>query len=279
MEVMASVLQEADYDDFEMYPDEPPKPPRDEEIDRAKPTILKLYANGEEVFYGRQIEVFLEKRFFHWITNKAIRELIRGGRLNVEVRRLNGNMTVHFMFLPSHRYYKRQANELLDVIVKYSDPVVTSACGKQAEQNFLTALPFRRFISVARSTREYKGRKWVKTKEDLDFIVERDNVAYGCEVKNRLDYIERDELESKLEMCKFLKIRPVFIMRQSAKSYNKMIIDAGGYVMLFDKQVYPPSLQRLADEVREKTGLPVVASDKVPDSILDRFLEWYKKSL
>jgi hypothetical protein len=81
MEVMAAVLQEDDYDDFEMYPDEPPEPPRDEEIDRAKPTILKLYANGEEVFYGRQIEVFLEKRFFHWITNKAIRELIGAGKL------------------------------------------------------------------------------------------------------------------------------------------------------------------------------------------------------
>ncbi|MBI3319002.1 MAG: hypothetical protein HYZ89_00215 [Candidatus Omnitrophica bacterium] len=212
---MASVLQEDEYEDFERYPDEVAGPPRDEEIDRAKPAVLKLYANGEEVYYGRQIEVFLEKRFFHWITNKAIRELIRGGKLKAEVRRLNGNMIAHFMFLPNPRYYKRQANELLDVIVKYSYPVVT----------------------------------------------------------------ERDELESKLEMCKFLKIRPVFIMRQSAKSYNKMMIDQGGYVMLFDKQVYPPNLQSLVEEVRDKTGLPVVASDKVPDSILDRFLKWHSRSL
>ena len=116
MEVMASVVQEDDYDDFEMYPDEPPGPPRDEEIDRAKPAVLKLYANGEEVFYGRQIEVFLEKRFFHWITNKAIRELISEGKLGEDTRKLVGGMTAHFLFLPRHRYYKRQANMLLEVI-------------------------------------------------------------------------------------------------------------------------------------------------------------------
>src|SRR3989338_6369981 len=137
---MSILLQEDDYEYYERHPDDPEEPPRDEQIDRAKSTILKLFPQGEEVFYGRQIEILLERRFFHWITSKAIRELIRGNRLGQEVRELGRNLTVHFMSLPRHRYYKRQANELLEVIQKYSDPVVTSACGKQAEQNFLTAL-------------------------------------------------------------------------------------------------------------------------------------------
>lgn len=270
-----------DYDDYDEYEDVEgaEEHPRDPEIDKEKESVLGVFEDKTRVMYNRQVEVLLERRFFHWITNKALRELVDEGKLSAHVYSIERELHVKCMFNPKHRYYKRQARELVDIIRKYSNPLVTDACGKQAENIFLNGLAVRRFLPVGRDINEYRGKKWVKTNENLEYIVERDDVAYGCEVKNRLDYIERDELESKLEMCRFLGVRPLFIMRHSPKSYNKLIIDEGGYAMIFITQIYPPGFQGLVREIEEKTGLPVICSSRVPDTIMDRFEKWHRASL
>jgi hypothetical protein len=53
--------------------------PRDPKLDPAKSDLLNWFeGNRTGVFYGRQIEVIFEKKYFHWITHKALRELTRG---------------------------------------------------------------------------------------------------------------------------------------------------------------------------------------------------------
>jgi hypothetical protein len=79
-------------------------------------------------------------------------------------------------------------------------------------------------MPVAEKVKEYNGKKWEKTGHDLDFIFKRDGVEYGCEIKNTLGYIGKEELEIKLEMCAFWGIRPLFIMRHSPKTYNKSLL-------------------------------------------------------
>lgn len=132
-------------------------------------------------------------------------------------------------------------------------------------------------MSKGQDINEYSGKKWTKTDHDLDFIIVRDNVAYGTEVKNRWDYIERDELEVKMEMCSFLGVRPLFIMRSSPKSYNWDIIKAGGYAMIFETQIYPFGQKGLVKKMREGLQLPVDCPRRIPDGIIDRFLRWHTK--
>ncbi len=67
-------------DDFS----EPPEPerPRDAAIDRAKRAIMEVVGQRRrEVFYGRQVQILLEREFFHRIADFPLTELIEEGEL------------------------------------------------------------------------------------------------------------------------------------------------------------------------------------------------------
>lgn len=249
--------------------------PRDVKVDEAKEELAKFFnENAEGVFYLKQLEVFLEKPFYHWITAKAVNELINIHLRKEEVSLQKGTI-VKFVFNKKHRYHKRQIKERIEVIREYSNPTIAIACGQQAEVLFSNALMNRGFLSKGQHINEYGGKKWTKTAHDLDFIIVKDNVAYGCEVKNRWDYIDKEELDIKLDMCNFLGIKPLFIMRGSPKSYNWEIIQRGGYAMIFETQIYPFGQRNLVNRIREVLGLPVDCPRAVPEGIIDRFMKWH----
>ena len=137
----------------------------------------------------------------------------------------------------------------------------------------------RRFLACGEDIREYRGKKWDETEHNLDFIIERDDVAYGCEVKNRWGYIERGELEVKLRMCRHLGVRPLFIMRGSPKSYNKLVIDEGGYTLVFVAHLYPFGMGELVRKVREELTLEADSPRAIPAGIIDRFMKWHRKNV
>lgn len=161
------------------------------------------------------------------------------------------------------------------VIREYSDHTIARGCGEQADMLFLTALLSRGFILCGQDANEYRGIKWPGSAHNFDFIIEKDSVGYGCEVKNTFDYIEKEELSIKLRMCEFLKIKPLFIMRFSAKAYNWEIIRKGGYAMIFEKQIYPFAQEKLVQRIQEVLGMPVDCPRKIPDGIIDRFMKWH----
>ena len=261
--------------------------PRDVKIDEAKEMLVRFFnERGEEVFYLKQLEVLFEKQPypyqersypFHWTIGKAVKELIGERFLGMEEVPLLRGSRAKFVFNRKLRYRRRQINERIEVIREYSDPVIARAFGLQAEVLFLNALALRGFLPKGRNTNEYRGRKWTKTGEDLDFILERDDVAYGCEVKNTWDYIPRDELDIKLEMCGFLGIKPVFIMRSSPKTYNNEIIQRGGDAMIFETQIYPFGQRNLVNRIREVLDLPVDCPRAIPEGIIDRFIRWHDR--
>ena len=135
----------------------------------------------------------------------------------------------------------------------------------------------RGFMPVASKVREYNGKKWENTGHDLDFVFKRDNIEYGCEIKNTLGYIDKEELQTKLEMCSFWGIKPLFIMRYSPKTYNKMIYDYGGFALIFETQIYELSQEKLVQKIKDVLGLPVICSKAIPKGIIDRFEKWHIK--
>ena len=115
------------------------------------------------------------------------------------------------------------------------------------------------------------------TDHNLDFIVERDNIPYGCEVKNTLGYIDKEELLVKLDICDHLRIKPLFIMRISPKSYNYEIITRGGFALIFETQIYPFGHDGLIEKIAEILDLPVDCPRAIPDGIMNRFMKWHEK--
>jgi len=225
----------------------------------------------------QQLEVFFEKQFFHWITAKAVNELLADGLLRFEEVPLLGATRVKFVFNKKHRYNKREIKKNIEVVREYADPIIARACGRQAEVLFFNALTSKGFRPVGQDINEYNGKKWMATDHDLDFILEGDGVAYGAEVKNKFRYIDEDELRIKLSMCDFLDIRPLFIMRGSPKSYNHEIIKQGGYAMIFEAQIYPFGQEDLVQKIRQALGLPVDCPKAIPEGIINRFTNWHGK--
>lgn len=276
-------------DDYEPgYLDDYPDDKIDDKVIDAEDAILNLFnRDPSRIYYIRQLQLKFEERFFHWITGKAISELVKSGDLSSVRRPLSSEFNTNlgrraeanFVFKKTNRYYKRTINRYLEVINSYSDPNLTNAYGKYAEQLFLLALLKRGFQFVNEDTNEFNGKKWNKTNHNLDFIIKKDNISYGCEVKNKLNYIDRNELDIKLEMCAYLGLVPLFIMRYSPKSYNNEIINNVGYLMIFETQIFPLDKEDLVRTISGELELPVVCSGAIPDSIIDRFMGWHNKRM
>lgn len=251
------------------------------EVDeQARTAVLELFAqNPERVFYQRQITVLLEKPFFHWITIRVLKELEEAGQIKSELMTLTEKVSIRIYRSNGHRYWKRQAAELVKLVGEFSTQNFMRGVGLQGEVMFDAALPRIGFVPAGTKVRNWKGRTWTATGHDLDRVFVADGVAYGVEVKNKLEYIDRFELRTKIAMCEHLGLVPLFIMRSAAKTYIHEINLAGGYALIFDYQLYPYAHRDLAQRVKSVLGLPVDCPASIADGTLQRLLKFHKKRL
>jgi len=248
---------------------------------QAKDEIEKLYnADKEAVFYMRQIQVKYEKEFYHWITRNAITSLVKEGflkQINFSVSSSGNPLNFHFFVHHTNRYPKRDINYLANIVAEFSQSHIMLSCGNRAEILFAEGLASRGFMPILKKVTEYEGKKWTRTKHDLDYVFKKDNMVYGCEIKNTLAYIDKDELEIKLEMCKHFNITPLFIMRYSPKTYNDLIINNKGLILIFKAQIYDLSQKELVQKIKENLGYEVDCPKAIPGGILDRFERLHNK--
>jgi hypothetical protein len=268
-------------DDYEIYEEEPEW---EQQIDDyflgAQKDIQELYEKDlKSVYFIRQLQVKFEKKYFHWITNNAIIQLYNFGYLKDIRKKQNGGASTRYFFHRSNRYPKRRINEIEKVIREYSQPHITRSCGERAEILFCKALAKRGFLPVAEKVKEYNGKKWEETGHDLDFVFRKDNLEYGCEIKNTLGYIDKEEMEIKIKMCEYFNVKPLFIMRYSPKIYNYEIIESGGFVLIFECQIYELSQVELVKKIRDVIEYPVDYPKSIPDGIIDRFEKWHNKNV
>jgi hypothetical protein len=236
-------------------------------VDGAKQELSQLFAARPlDVFYERQLQVLLEDRYFHWITSKALRELVGEGRLRTEIVDLGFEADSAGAIYPGDWNMGANVRFFWGVRNRY----------RQAEMLFDAALPKAGFLPIGENVNEYRGKKWTRSGHNLDRIFERDGVGYGAEIKNRLRYIDSSTLKVKLEMCEVLGLKPLFIARMMPKIYNYEVIhNRGGYDLLFKYQLYPFHMVEFAATLRDQLGLPVDCPSAVQRGTIDRFLRWH----
>jgi hypothetical protein len=257
---------------------------RDTFVDQAKEDLKALFRQEpESVYYQRQLQVIFEKPYFHWITVRALSELVAEGHLASDSVPFEGSETARgtmtFYRATSYRYWKRDADEILKLVSRFSEPSFTLGLGAQGEVMFDAALPTVGFMPTGRNVRAYGKAVWTKTKHDLDRVFERDGIAYGTEIKNTLGYIEKDELETKVQICKHLGLRPLFIVRMAPKSYVNYIAEEGGFTLIFKYQLYPFGQKPFADAVKARLKLPTDSPVRIEHGTVKRFLDWHLRNL
>jgi hypothetical protein len=252
----------------------------DAAVEDAKTALRQWFSDhSEEVFYQQQLEVIFERDYFHWVTRRALRELVAETRLVLETVPLAGAIPLHVFRRPSNRNWRRKANALVQMVTEFSPGTpLGSSLGQHGELMFDSALARFGFIPVAREVREWDGRQWTASGHDLDRVYRRDGVDYGAEIKNTLKYMPRAEFGVKLEMCRALGLRPLFITRAAPKTYNYRVIQSGGYAMVFRYQLYPAGFSDIARRVRDELYLPVDSPAAISDGTVQRLVNWHDKN-
>ena len=233
----------------------------------------------QEVFYEKQIEVFFEREYFHWITTKALKGLRGSRKVESELQVLENVGHLRFYFHRRNRYWRRKAAEIKRLVQQFSTPEFTAALGQQGELHIDAGLPTVGFHPRGMNVREFQGRVWTKTGHNLDRIFERDGIFYGTEIKNRLSYIERTEFDIKMRMCHELDLAPLFVARMMPKNYINDVFQAGGLVLIMKYQLYPLGFATLAKQVRERLQLPVDCPVRLQQGTLDRLLNAHQRKI
>ena len=131
------------------------------------------------------------------------------------------------------RSVKRRLNQLAKILQQDASPAINRMVGKHAETIFKWGFRSLGFSIVSEDADSYQGRHWTRTGHDLDFIAQKDSLAYGVEIKNTFDYMDMEELEIKLDMCDYLGLIPFFICRHRAKSHLEKVQEHNGQLYIF----------------------------------------------
>jgi len=133
------------------------------------------------------------------------------------------------------------------------------------------------FDIIGIHTNQYKGRRWLKSEHDLDYIAEHKSgrLAIGVEVKNTLSVPERTEIQTKISICTHLGVTPLFAARWM-KPYVQLIRNAGGFAWFFKTQIYPLGFEKLTETVWRRLRLPMAVRTELPERSIVVFNRWVK---
>jgi hypothetical protein len=242
---------------------------------RARARLLAHFEdNPAAVFYSRQLEVMFEQEYFHWVTNRALRRLVEEGRVISEARKLDLGSEIKLVWHRNFRFYRRAATEVFNLVNRYATAATDGALGLTGEHLVLAAFARRRFLLTGEEVNTYNNISWSETNHDLDFVFEKEGVAYGIEVKNTLGYLDGDEFVTKIRIALHLGLRPVFAVRALPRTWVQALTRAGGYAMIMHYQFYPWTHMELASAIREKLFLPIDTPRRIEDGTMQRFENW-----
>ena len=250
----------------------------DKDIERVKPRIEDTVTQVK-VVTDRELKVRLEREFFPWVTGRALIAMLRQGiirRVGYPGRPSKRNRTPESFFT----LYGTDYNKISGIIEEKRDisrdinAILTAQApaGTQAENLFEKAFLELGFKIHARDASEFRGKKVRarvigKQLPDLDFIVEKDRIIYGVDVKNwiKYEYATRKEVRAKVNLALDLDVAPFIIARYVDKeTLYKEVYLRGGICYPYDTLLIPPSYESLADKAGSILGYPVLPVDVLP---------------
>jgi len=230
--------------------------------------------NTNSPYHRKDIEVIFEDKYDHWDVNTAVDKLIEEGFL-----KLVTTLRANFVFRSDIRYYKQEMNRRIKIIERYADQTITAAVGNWGEKLVEYMFRLNDFKMSGTHTNEFSGKKWTKTNDNLDFIFEKDSLVYGVEIKNTLAYMEADEFLVKLDICKFLSLTPLWILRNAPEIQFRTMKARKGLISPFKSQIYPYGQEPLVKAVWQRMRLPVAVWGEMPQKVVNRVISFHNSNI
>ena len=111
--------------------------------------------NREGVYYSRQLAVINEDEFFHWVTYRALMELVESGFLKSETRPLKTGNEIKLVWHHRYRYYRRSASRVVALVEELSRPDTGVALGQNARLLALEGFAKQEFVMKGRHVKKY----------------------------------------------------------------------------------------------------------------------------
>ena len=252
------------------------------------------------------LQMLLESRYPAWCVKDALGVLAREGLVATfnrdSVRELNGLKAIQAIKLyadprameseAGRQAAVESAIEQARLLEEYHHPDNSKPRGDHLESLIRDLLKTLGFVIEGVHTREYGGRRWTESKDNLDIIARRpgSGLTIGVEVKNELGVMEKKEIRKKVEICRHLGVVPVFGTRQNAP-HTEYIRECGGFNWSFGAQIVP-SAQRdlvarllrtlpeggIAGEGGQRRELPIVVRDDLPEDSVKMFEMWLRRA-
>lgn len=230
------------------------------------------------------IMVNLEDEYPPWRVRTALENLERTNHLVSIKKRIEKVGAARFYFLD--RYNKEASIEKIqkkiDIsaswIKKYSDIRITDMIGAHLHDIVRAELRAQGFRIIGEKTKKYNKKVWPK-KQTLDIIAEHkmQKLAIGVEIKNTFRLPPIAIISTKIDMCHYLGITPVFACRW-LQPHRSKIEKEGGFLWQFKKQMYPRGQEEFVEILRRRFKFPIEVNSQLPDFAIQEFEKWVKDS-
>lgn len=247
-------------------------------VENAKPEIEEIILR-EKVVTERELKVRLERKFFPWVTGRTLKAMGREGiirRVGYMGRRSKAKRIPRWFYIP----YGARYEDIVGIIEKKRritigiNAILTAhaPAAYHAEDLFEEAFVSLGFKIHGRNKSRFKDRvvqgKKGKELPNLDFIIEKDKIVYGVDIKNwiKYEYETRGEVRSKVKLAKQLGVVPFIIARYVDKeTFYVDIVEEGGICYYYESLLVPISYESIAREAAASLGYPVLAVDFLPN--------------
>jgi len=266
---------------------------------QAKKEIIAI-VKLQKVVTDREVKVRLEGEAFPgppgpfpWVVGRAMKALEEGKILKPHGyrgrRRIGKGVPFKFYSMRGTPY--PEIAQLIEKKRRISADINNLLTGEasasfHAENLFFEAFEQLGFVNHGRNKSEFKGKTVSglpgKKPPDLDFIVERDGIVYGVDVKNwiRYEYGTRKEVDSKVRLAEELGIVPFIVARYvDREKVNEIIYSHGGVVYEYKLLILPSTLRSLAEDAAHFLGYPTLAVDQLPEMMVNRIADIHERFL
>lgn len=171
-----------------------------------------------------------EDKFFDWVVTTALNRLVRDrypevfDRKNMlELEQIDNKIGRMKFYANANAVRTDRGRQLMKkhvvstakLVGRYSDASITRMLGAQLESLVKSQLQISQFEIIGVHTNKYLGRRWTNTNHNLDFIAKKKGKDFTIvvEVKNTLGGMDPEEIDVKIDICRYLGIVPVFAVR------------------------------------------------------------------
>ena len=209
----------------------------------------------------------------HHIVDSSIRRLEKAGKLEstgLRGRKPSGAKYTHIFYKKVEASYGRLP-EIMKAKVDLSRFIfgLSSYAGFYAQNLWLKAFGEIGFNILDENTGEFEGKK-ASVSGDIDFIVEKDDVRFGVEVKNGFSYAS--DIRNKFRIAAELGVIPFLVVRRLPYGIRKWITSNGGLILPYNDGIYPFDCEAKTRECINRLGFPIIMLKNVDDRFKDKIL-------